>query len=123
VGHNPQAARELAHWLDRHAVAGVTRAVYGALADKDIESVVAALGTRIGRWYVAGLQDESPRGETTARLAARLRAALPAAVLAEYPHIPAALAAARAEAAPSDRIIAFGSFHVVAPVLRQVGRV
>jgi dihydrofolate synthase/folylpolyglutamate synthase len=123
VGHHPQAARELAHWLDRHAVAGVTRAVYGALADKDIESVVAALGARIGRWYVAGLQDESPRGETTARLAARLRAAWPAAVRAEYPDVPAALAAARAEAAPADRIIAFGSFHVVAPVLRQVGRV
>ena len=118
VAHNPQAARELARWLDRHPVQGETRAVFGALADKDIEGVVAALGTRIGRWYLAGLEDESPRGEIVARLAARVRGALPAAICIEYPDITAALAAARAEAAANDRIIAFGSFHVVGPVLR-----
>ncbi|TAN03370.1 MAG: bifunctional tetrahydrofolate synthase/dihydrofolate synthase [Rhodanobacteraceae bacterium] len=121
VGHNPQAARELALWLDRHPVAGTTRAVFGALADKDVEGVVAALGARIDRWYLAGLVDESPRGETTARLAARVRVAIPDAVCELYPDIPSALAAARAAAAPDDRIIAFGSFHVVAPVLRQAG--
>jgi dihydrofolate synthase/folylpolyglutamate synthase len=118
VGHNPQAARQLARWLDRHPVAGVTRAVYGALADKDIESVVAAIGDRIDHWYLAGLTDESPRGETIARLASRVRTALPRAFTSEYPDIPAALAAAQAEASVNDRIIAFGSFHVVAPVLR-----
>jgi dihydrofolate synthase/folylpolyglutamate synthase len=123
VGHNPQAARELARWLDRHAVEGVTRAVFGALADKDIESVVVALGARIDHWYLAGLDDESPRGETIARLAQRVRAVLPKAVWSDHPGIPAALAAARAEASPEDRIIAFGSFHVVAPVLRECHRV
>ena len=123
VGHNPQAARELARWLDRHPVAGRTHALFGALADKDIEGVAAALGARIDHWYLAGLADESPRGETTARLAARVRAVLPDAVLREYADIPAALAAARADADPGDRILAFGSFHVVAPVLREVGRV
>jgi len=118
VGHNPQAARELARWLDRHPVQGETRAVFGALADKDIEGVVAALGARITRWYLAGLEDESARGATAAQLMARVRAALPDAICLEYPDIPAALAAARAEAAANDRIIAFGSFHVVAPALR-----
>jgi len=118
VGHNPQAARELARWLDRHPAGGVTRAVFGALADKDIEGVVAALGARIDRWYLAGLDGESPRGETTARLAARVRTALPGSACSEHPDIPAALAAARAEASPEDRIIAFGSFHVVGPVLK-----
>ena len=120
VGHNPQAARELARWLDRHPVQGETRAVFGALADKDIEGIAAALGARIDRWYLAGLEDESPRGETTGHLAARVRAALPGAVCAAYPDIPAALAAARAEASADDRILAFGSFHVVAPVLRII---
>jgi len=119
VGHNPQAARELARWLDRHPVQGETRAVFGALADKDIEGVVAALGARIGHWYLAGLDDESPRGETVARLTARVRAVLPEVNCAGYPDIPAALAAARADASADDRIIAFGSFHVVGPVLRE----
>ena len=118
VGHNPQAARELARWLDRHPVVGTTRAVFGALADKDIEGVAAALGARINRWYLAGLADESPRGETIACLATRVRAALPGAICAQYRDIPGALAAARADALPDDRILAFGSFHVVGPVLR-----
>jgi dihydrofolate synthase/folylpolyglutamate synthase len=122
VGHNPQAARELARWLDRHPVQGETRAVFGALADKDIEGVVAALGARIGRWYLGGLEGESPRGETVTQLTARVRAVLPGVNCAEYPDIPAALAAARAEAAANDRIIAFGSFHVVGPVLREAAR-
>jgi dihydrofolate synthase/folylpolyglutamate synthase len=121
VGHNPQAARELARWLDRHPVAGATRAVFGALADKDIEGVVRALGDRIDRWYLAGLIDQSPRGETVARLAARVRSALPEAQLEEFPEIYAALAAARGAAAADDRILAFGSFHVVAPVLESCG--
>jgi dihydrofolate synthase/folylpolyglutamate synthase len=68
------------------------------------------------------LGDESPRGATAAQLAARVRAALPDAICVEYPDIPSALAAARAEAAANDRIIAFGSFHVVAPVLREMRR-
>jgi dihydrofolate synthase/folylpolyglutamate synthase len=85
--------------------------------DKDIEGVVSALGARIECWYLAGLADDSPRGETIERLAARVRATLPDAVCGEYPDIPAALAAARAQALPQDRIIAFGSFHVVAPIL------
>ncbi|MBS0382928.1 MAG: bifunctional tetrahydrofolate synthase/dihydrofolate synthase [Proteobacteria bacterium] len=123
VGHNPQAARELAHWLEQHPVAGATRAVYGALTDKDVEGVVATLGAHVDAWYLAGLADESPRGETSARLAERVRNALPAAALCEYRDIPAALAAARADAAASDRILAFGSFHVVAPVLRELDHV
>ena len=41
----------------------------------------------------------------------------------EYPDIPAALVAARADAVAKDRILAFGSFHVVAPVLREIARV
>ncbi|HET7610572.1 MAG TPA: bifunctional tetrahydrofolate synthase/dihydrofolate synthase [Rhodanobacteraceae bacterium] len=118
VGHNPQAARELARWLDRHPVAGLTRAVFGALADKDIETVAAALAGRVDRWYLAGLDGESPRGESIERLAARVRVALPAASCSEHPDVESALAAAQGEASADDRILAFGSFHVVAPVLR-----
>lgn len=123
VGHNPQAARELAQWLDQQPIAGVTRAVFGALADKDVEGVVAALGVRIEHWYLAGLECESPRGEPVAQLAARVRASLPDARLSEHADVAAALAAARAAAGADDRILAFGSFHVVGPVLRESRRV
>lgn len=118
VGHNPQAARMLASWLDAHPVSGRTLAVFGALADKDVEGVVAALGARIDHWFIAGLTGESPRGETADRLQARLQAALPAATCTACIDIAAALAKARGAAGADDRILAFGSFHVVAPVLR-----
>jgi folylpolyglutamate synthase/dihydropteroate synthase len=51
-------------------------------------------------------------------LAARVRVALPAASCSEHPDVESALAAAQGEASADDRILAFGSFHVVAPVLR-----
>lgn len=121
VGHNPQAARELARWLDRHPVAGVTRAVFGALADKDVEGVVRALGDRIDRWYLAGLIDQSPRGETVVGLAARVRSVLPVAAVDEFADVGTALTAARCAASADDRILAFGSFHVVAPILESCG--
>src|SRR5690606_6120303 len=60
VGHNPQAARELAAWLDAAPVAGRDLAVYGALGDKDMAGVVDALGERIDAWFLAGLESAGP---------------------------------------------------------------
>lgn len=123
VGHNPQAARGLAAWLDAHAVPGRVLAVYGALADKDVGAVVSALGDRIDRWYLGGLDADSPRGESIVRLSTRVREALPGASIVACGDITAALRAARADAGPDDRILAFGSFHVVAPVLLEMRHV
>src|SRR5690606_17608785 len=43
VGHNPQAARELAAWLQAEPADGRTLAVFAALADKDVTAIVDAL--------------------------------------------------------------------------------
>src|SRR6185312_7191288 len=51
----------LAAWLDAQPPAH-THAVYGALADKDVAGVIAALGARIAHWHLAGLDGASPRG-------------------------------------------------------------
>ena len=48
-----------------------TTAVFGMLADKDIDGVIAAVGSRIDRWYVATLP--GPRGATGDALRARSR--------------------------------------------------
>ncbi|MEH6419609.1 bifunctional tetrahydrofolate synthase/dihydrofolate synthase, partial [Pseudomonas sp. CGJS7] len=61
VGHNPQAARELAAWLAAQP-ARRTHAVFAALGDKDAPGVVAALAERIDAWHLAGLADSGPRG-------------------------------------------------------------
>lgn len=117
VAHNPQAARELAAWIDAQPARGRTLAVFSALADKDVAGIAAALGERIAHWYVAGIGDAGARGLDAAAVAARLTAVIPAGRLSTHADLAVALAAARAAAAPQDRIVAFGSFHVVASVL------
>lgn len=116
VGHNPQAARALAAWLDTHPP-GRVHAVYGALADKDVPGVMAALGARIDRWHLAGLEHDTPRGLTAAALAAMLTQTLPEAAFDQHGDVRGALAAARAAAGPGERILAFGSFFVASAVL------
>lgn len=116
VGHNPQAARALAEWLDAQPPAR-THAVYGALSDKDVAGVIAALGGRIAHWHLAGLERDTPRGLPAAALAETLRRALPGADFDAHAGVAQALAAARAAAAPGERILAFGSFFVAAAVL------
>jgi dihydrofolate synthase/folylpolyglutamate synthase len=121
VGHNPQAARALAAWLDTQAPAR-THAVYGALADKDVAGVIAALGSRIEHWHLAGLDAASPRGLAADALAGMLQRTLPLAKADRHADVAAALAAARATARPGERILAFGSFFVAAAVMAERGR-
>ncbi len=118
VAHNPQAATVLAAWLAAQPVAGRTLAVFGALADKDVEGVVAALAGQVGAWFPGGLDGASPRGLEPAALFTRLRRAVPeSAVMPASGDIRAALAAACAAAQPGDRVLAFGSFFVAAAAL------
>jgi dihydrofolate synthase / folylpolyglutamate synthase len=118
VGHNPQAARALAEWLDAQPPARV-HAVYGALADKDVAGVIGALGGRIAHWHLAGLDRASPRGMPVAALAAILQQTLPAASFDAHRDVATALAAARATAQPGECILAFGSFFVAAQVVAE----
>lgn len=118
VGHNPQAARALAEWLQAQPPMRV-HAVYGALADKDVAGVIAALGARIQHWHLAGLQHATPRGLTAAALGAILQQTLPQAAFDTHNDVAAALAAARAAAEAGECILAFGSFFVAAAVISE----
>ena len=110
VGHNPQAARALAQWLDAQP-AGRVHAVYGALADKDVAGVMAALGARIDHWHLAGLDHDTPRGLSAVRLVDSLGNTLPAASFDAHADVATALEAARASARPGE--ICFSRFRVV----------
>ena len=118
VGHNPQAARALAEWLDAQPP-GRVHAVYGALADKDVAGVIGALGPRIDHWHLAGLDRASPRGLTVAALAGILGGVLPQAVFDAHADVAGALVAARKMAQPGERILAFGSFFVASAVIAE----
>lgn len=118
VGHNPQAARALAEWLDARPDRRV-RAVYGALADKDVGGVIEALGSRIGHWHLAGLERDTPRGLSGDALAKTLHEVLPQAGYDVHASVSDALAAARAAATPGECVLAFGSFFVASAVLAE----
>ncbi len=119
VGHNPQAARALAQWLDA-TPHGRVHAVFGALSDKDVAGVMAALGPRIGHWHLAGLDRDTPRGLPVRSLVETLHAVLPGAPHDAHAAVVPALASARAAAWPGDCILAFGSFFVASAVLTAV---
>lgn len=115
VGHNPQAARELATALAARPVAGKTHAVFAALADKDVQGVVEALQGQVDHWQLAGL--EGARGQTAAQLRQRLGAS-EAASTAESGSVSDALETTLAQAGEGDRVLVFGSFHTAAEALR-----
>ncbi len=111
VAHNPQAAEALAATLARRQCAGQTRAVFAMYADKDISGVARALSTPIHHWHVAPLSP--PRGATAAQTVQALKAAAANASVSVHADVAAALASARKNSAPQDRVVVFGSFETV----------
>jgi dihydrofolate synthase/folylpolyglutamate synthase len=117
VAHNPQAVRELAAFLRvRGPVTGLTHALFGVLADKDLAGVIREAAGVVDRWHVVGL--DGPRGCDPACVARALEAAGLGDRVTLYPSVEAGYRALRATVRPPDRVVAFGSFHTVAPVLR-----
>ncbi|KGM53359.1 folylpolyglutamate synthase [Lysobacter arseniciresistens ZS79] len=121
VGHNPQAARELAAWLQATPAAGTTRAIYAVLGDKDAAGVVAALAGGVDDWHLAGLAGHPPRGTDVDAFAARLADTV-AAAGTRHVDVASALDAVLAQAGHGDRILVFGSFHTAAAALEWLGR-
>lgn len=118
VAHNPQAARVLAGWLALHPPSGRTIAVFGALADKDIQGIVAPLRDLVHAWHFAGLDMESPRGLDVDALVHGLGGDELAGTRFRHASVEDALNNALDGAGPGDRVIAFGSFFVASAGLR-----
>ncbi|HEV8257312.1 MAG TPA: bifunctional tetrahydrofolate synthase/dihydrofolate synthase [Casimicrobiaceae bacterium] len=116
VAHNVQAARALADTVAAMGFHPQTLAVFGIMADKDIDAVIAALKPRVDRWLVATLPP--PRGATAMLLRRHLeQAGVVADAIRTFDDAGAAYRAAREMAAEADRIIVFGSFLTVAAAL------
>lgn len=115
VGHNPQAARELAAALAARPVKGRTFAVFAALADKDVHGVVEALQAQVSHWQLAGL--DAARGQSAAQLRERLQGT-DAARATTSEDVVEALRNVLVQAGEDDRILVFGSFHTAAEAVR-----
>lgn len=118
VAHNPHAALVLAANLDAMGNFSETWAVFGAMQDKDIDGVIGAMKDRVSRWCVTDLP--LPRAASAQQIASRLRAAgIPDADIRSFVAPQEALAFASGSAGENDRIVAFGSFWVVAGVTTE----
>ncbi|HEU4457845.1 MAG TPA: bifunctional tetrahydrofolate synthase/dihydrofolate synthase [Methylibium sp.] len=120
VAHNPHATAALAHNLDAMGFYPRTHAVFGAMADKDIDAMLARIAPLVDRWYCCGLP--TARAANAEDLARRIAAVpnLPIASETSTHASPSeALAAALEAADPADRILVFGSFFTVGGVLRH----
>ena len=118
VAHNPHAARALAANLADLPPTGRVIAVFGVLADKDLDGIVMPLKARIQHWHVAGL--EGPRALSGGQVASRLEAL--GCVVTPHQDLAQAWRAACRLAMPADTILAFGSFHTVAGVMAALNR-
>ncbi len=117
VAHNPHSVAALVANLDAMGFYPTTHLVFGAMGDKDLDTMLRRVAPLADRWYFCDLP--TPRAETGAGLKARWEG------LGARPGVPAsahagpreALEAAVAAADPADRIVVFGSFFMVGGVL------
>ena len=117
VGHNPAAATVLASALRRLPAVGRTWIVFAAMRDKDLAGVVQPLVSAAAAWFVA--QASADRGATGAELGTLLESVGASRVVVAG-DIAAACAAARAAAAPGDRVVVYGSFLTVAAAMEAL---
>ena len=118
VGHNPHAAEYLARRLAQRPITGKRLAVFGLLADKDLDGVVSPLVYAIEQWAVAPL--DTPRTRSQAELEVVLQGL--GASVAAYGSVAAALEAQSEQATAEDEILLFGSFYCVAEALEWLER-
>ena len=121
VAHNPHSVAALAVNLDAMGYFPRTHAVFGAMADKDIASLLRHVTPLVDVWHCCDLPP------ARAAKAVELAEAVATAAMGRVGGPPevhthegpsSALLAAAAAADPADRIVVFGSFHTVGGVLK-----
>ena len=119
VAHNPHSVAALAANLDAMGYFPTTHAVFGAMADKDLTSMLTKMLPLLDRWYFTDLP--LPRAAKGADLMAQWKAlnTRKDAQAATFADPMGALQAAITAADPADRIVVFGSFSTVGGVLTQ----
>jgi dihydrofolate synthase/folylpolyglutamate synthase len=119
VAHNPHSVAALAANLDAMGFYPTTHAVFGAMADKDLDSMLKKLQPLVDAWYFTDLP--LPRASTAQQLATDWAALNTRKDVRSSVHETPqkALDAAILAADPTDRILVFGSFYTVGGVLQQ----
>ena len=114
VAHNPQSVAALALNLDAMGFYPRTRAVFGAMRDKDIAGSLEKIRPLVDAWHLCNLA--TPRAAKAEELVAVVGSDRETHCHASPAE---ALAAAAAASDPADRIVVFGSFYTVGGVLKD----
>jgi dihydrofolate synthase/folylpolyglutamate synthase len=114
--HNPAAAEALVAALPEAFSWSRLHLVIAVFSNKDLEGIVDRLAPLADAGYAATTTSERarPTDEIASALSAR------GVATQGYPDVPAALAAARAAAAPDDLILVTGSLYTVADARRAL---
>jgi len=120
VAHNPHSVAALAQNLDQMGFHPRTRAVFGAMRDKDLAAILTRMAPLVDEWHFTDLPlPRAAKADDLVSLHASLDCKGPGPVGVHRHEDPAqALAAALAAADPADRIVVFGSFYTVGGVLK-----
>ena len=114
VAHNPQAAKQLAKYLEKNQIKGKTRAIFSILCDKDIESVALSMHSAVDEWHLVSLDDA--RAIPVEQLKSQLKQ-LGISTVMTYHDFPSVLNTVKSCSLPKDRVVIFGSFLVVSGVI------
>ncbi|MEM9256252.1 MAG: folylpolyglutamate synthase/dihydrofolate synthase family protein [Pseudomonadota bacterium] len=119
VAHNPSAVKKLLEYMTAKPCKGDTIAVFSAMSDKDLVSMLEPAISIVDVWFLAD-QPEVPRAASAASIAAKL-SALGAPRVHQSDRLSGALCCAQTAAKPGDRVVVFGSFHTLGALLPLLG--
>jgi dihydrofolate synthase/folylpolyglutamate synthase len=117
VAHNPAGAWALRSALSQHYEGRALTFVFGAMRDKAISEIAEILFPLADR--VIATRADNPRSASPEEV--RDAAARTGADVLCAPNVPAALAQARALAAPSGLVVITGSIYIVGEAMRELG--
>jgi len=120
VAHNAAAAQVLSTDLKALPCSGKTIAVFGVLADKQIEQITSALGSSVDEWFVCALR--TSRGADAESVKQMLMRSVQEKPVSAWGSVAHGCAAAQEVARGNDRILVFGSFYTVSEALETIGQ-
>lgn len=119
VAHNGAAARLLSQHLEKNPLQGQTIAVFSCMQDKDAEAIIAELCPQVDQWFIG--QIDYPRAFDSPELA-NILASTTGAGTQVFASVIKAFEAAVAQSGVGSRVVVFGSFHMVGPVLNYLSK-
>lgn len=119
VAHNPHATATLAQNLNAMGFYRATHVVFGAMADKDIATMLEQIEPHVDHWYFTDLPTPRARSAAEIRVLWQTVTRRPGMSASLHASPLEALRAATGASQATDRIVCFGSFHVVGGILEH----